>query len=139
MDWKECLQKKIAKNIKEDENLIKSLIKTSENKLSSAEELSLTETNASSKISLAYDSLREVLEALAIKNKFKIYNHECYSAFLKEVLNKNSLGEEFDKLRKIRNSVNYYAKEISIQDTKDIINRIKKLRKDVLELLKTVR
>lgn len=136
MDWKECLQKKIAKNIKEDKNLIDSLIKTSKNKLSSAEELSLTETNASSKISLAYDSLREVLEALAIKNKFKIYNHECYSSFLKEILNKNPLGEEFDKLRKIRNSINYYAKETSIQDTKDIIDRIKKLRKDVLELLK---
>lgn len=135
MDWKECIQKRIAKKVKEDKNLINSLIQSSENKLSSSEELSLNEINSSSKICLAYDSLREILEALAIKNNFKIYNHECYTAFLKEILNKSNLSEEFDKLRKIRNSINYYAKEISIQDTKDTLSRIKKLRKNVLDLL----
>lgn len=136
MDWRECLQKRIVKNIKEDANLINSLIKNSKNKLISSEELSLTETNSSSKISLAYESLRELLEALVIKNKFKIYNHECYTAFLKEILCKNLIAKEFDGLRKIRNAVNYYAKEISIQDTKIILNKIKKLRKEILVFLK---
>lgn len=135
MDWRECVRKKIVKDIKEDKNLVSSLTKNSKNKLSSAEELSLTETNSSSKISLAYDSLREVMEALAIKEKFKIYNHECYAAFLKEKIGKGSLAEEFDRLRRIRNSVNYYGKEISIQDTMEILRRIKKLRNKILDLM----
>lgn len=68
MDWNECLKKRIAKEVKEDEELIKSLIKTSNNKLESEEKLELNEITSSSKISLAYDSLREILEAPAIKN-----------------------------------------------------------------------
>lgn len=76
------------------------------------------------------------MEALAIKNNFKIYNHECYTAFLREIMNKSSLAKEFDRLRKIRNSVNYYAKDISLNDTKDILTQIKKLREEILKLLK---
>jgi len=86
MDWQECNMKKMVKSISADEELLKSLLKTSENKIISAELLVLNDTTANSKISLAYDSLRELLEALALKNGFKIYNHECYTAFLKEIL-----------------------------------------------------
>ncbi len=135
MDWKECVRKNIVKETNIDQNLIDSLTKTSNNKLQSEEKLNLDETTSSSKISLAYDSLRELLEALAIKNKYKIYNHECYTCFLKEILKESVKGEEFDDIRKIRNDINYYGKEISIEETKEILKRIKNLRKDILKLL----
>jgi hypothetical protein len=135
MDFNECLKKRIAKEVKEDGNLISSLIKTSQNKLNSGEKLELNDITSNSKISLLYDSLRELLEALAIQNKYKIYNHECYTYFLKEILNESTRGDEFDKLRKIRNSINYYAKEVSLVEAKDIMERIKKLRKQILQLL----
>ena len=135
MDWNECLKKRIAKNVSVDEDLIKSLIKTSENKLKSEEKLKLDESTSTSKISLSYDSTREVLEALAIKKRYKIYNHECYTCFLKEVLGKSVYGDEFDELRKIRNALNYYGKEITIQETEEVLKRMKKLRKELLELL----
>ena len=73
MDFRECLKKRIAKEVSEDKELIESLFKTSQNKLFSEEKLKLDEVSASSKISLLYDSLRELLEALAIQNRFKIY------------------------------------------------------------------
>ena len=41
-----------------------------------------------------------------IQKGFKIYNHECYTAFLKQVIEKSDLGEDFDEIRKIRNAVN---------------------------------
>ena len=135
MDWNECLKKRIAKNVSVDEDLIKSLIKTSENKLKSEEKLRLDESTSTSKISLSYDSTREVLEALTIKKGYKIYNHECYTYFLKEVLGKSVYGDEFDELRKIRNALNYYGKEITIQETEEVLKRMKKLRKELLELL----
>ena len=135
MDWKECCDKKIAKNVKIDKNLINSLKKMGENKLKSSEELVMNETNAGSKVSLAYDSLRELLEALSLKKGYKIYNHECYTAFLKEIIGESEKGEEFDKIRIERNAINYYAKEISLEEAKVLIDKIKHLRDYMLNLL----
>ena len=135
MDFDECLKKRIAKEVKEDKELIASLIKTSKNKLDSEEELGLSEITLTSKISLLYDSLRELLEALSIKNRYKIYNHECYVYFLKEIMNESVTGDEFDELRKIRNAVNYYAKDIALSEGKEVLERIKSLRKKMLQLL----
>ncbi len=136
MDWKECCNKKIAKNVSKDEELISSLIKTSENKLKTQEKLITNNITASSKFSLAYDSLRELIEALSLKNGFKIYNHEGYTAFLKEIIKNSALGEKFDELRKVRNSINYYGKEISIEDSKKLINSVKELREKIKILLR---
>lgn len=133
MDWKECLDKRIAKKVNLDENLINSLIKTSENKLKSSDKLELDETTANSKFILAYDSLREILEVLALKNGFKIYNHEGYTAFLKEILKESDNGDEFDEIRKVRNDVNYYGKNINIKEAEDMIKRTKNLRRKFLE------
>lgn len=133
MDWKECLSKRIAKKVNLDENLINSLIKTSENKLKSSDKLDIDNITANSKFILAYDSLREILEALALKNGFKIYNHEGHTAFLKEILKKSDDGDEFDEIRKVRNDVNYYGKDINMQEAEDIIKRVKSLRKKLLE------
>lgn len=136
MDWKECCDKKIVKNVSKDEELINSLIKTSENKLKTQEKIITDNVTASSKFSLAYDSLRELIEALSLKSGFKIYNHEGYTAFLKEIIKNSDLGEKFDDLRKVRNSINYYGKEISIEDSKKLITLAKKLREKINVLLK---
>ena len=77
---------------------------------------------AASKVSLAYDSLCEMLEALAIKKCYKIYNHECYCAFLKEIIKERVLGDRFDKIRKIRNDSNYYGEEITVEEAEAIIS-----------------
>ena len=112
--------------------------KSSEKKLSSAKLLEINETTAASIITLSYDSLRELLEALAIKNGYKIYNHECYVAFLNSIIGKKDLAKSFDSLRKLRNSINYYGQEISVNDTKtvfeDIANLIKKCKSLISEI-----
>ena len=41
MDWKECWDKRIVKDIKKDEQLISSLIKTSENRLKTEEKIEI--------------------------------------------------------------------------------------------------
>ena len=135
MDWEECRNKRIAKEAKPDEDMINSLVKSSKNKMESEGKLSLDEITAASKLSLAYDSLRELLEALALKSGFKVYNHECYAAFLKEILKESNQAEEFDEIRKARNSINYYGKEVSEQEAKEMILRIKALRAFVSKLL----
>ncbi|MBU1245657.1 MAG: hypothetical protein KKH88_02915 [Nanoarchaeota archaeon] len=135
MDWEECNKKDLVKEVKADKNLTNSLIKSSEKKLKTQSLLDLNETTATSKISLSYEALRELLEALAISNGFKIYNHECYYAFLKEILKKNDLGREFDNFRKLRNAINYYGKDISKEEAKEIMENIIKLIEKVKNIL----
>lgn len=135
MDFNDCLKKRIVKEVKEDKELVRSLMKTSQNKLDSEDKLELSEVTSGSKISLLYDSLRELLEALAITRGYKIYNHECYTCFLKEIVNESIKGDEFDELRKIRNGINYYAKNVSIEEAKDILKRIMLLRDEIFRLL----
>ena len=127
MDWKECLKSKIAKEVKMDKNLIVSIRKTASSKIESAD--LLPKHLFIGKITLLYDALREHLECISIENGYKIYNHECYSAFLKEVLNMSREGDIFDKLRKIRNGINYYGKEISEEEAEQVISDLKMLVK----------
>ena len=129
MDWKNCISKSLSKKVKLDSNLIESLIKSAEKKIEAEKRLpnSLPEP----KISLVYDALRTLLEALALSKGFKIYNHECYVSFLKEILNESGLGDNFDKYRRLRNSINYYGKEINEKEAKEII-------KDILQLIKII-
>ena len=133
MDWDECFCKKFVKEIKTDTNLINSLIETSKDKLISNKKLPLEEATASTKICILYDSLREILEAIAIKKGFKIYNHECFTSFLKEICHKESIANEFDKFRIIRNKINYYGKKITINEAKIILPGIIKIRSLLLK------
>ena len=102
MDWDECRRKRLVKDVGIDVPLIKSLIESSESKLESNDRLELDEVTASTKISIIYDSLREVLEALSIKKGFKIYNHECFCSFLSFVLNEDIFSKSFNKSLSIR-------------------------------------
>lgn len=135
MDLKECKESGFVKSVQEDRPLINSLIIDSKNRLVSAEKIPLDGAACSSIITLTYDALRELLEAIALKRGFKIYNHECYRSFLIEVLKQDGLGMEFDKIRKIRNSINYYGEEINLKEAKEIILKIRSLIKDLHQYL----
>ncbi len=135
MDWIECNKKLLVKNIKVDKNLISSLVKSSSKRLSSQALLELDDLTATSKISLTYEALRELLEALAVSKGFKIYNHECYTAFLKEKLSKFDLAKEFDTFRKIRNAINYYGKDLTTEEAKEILTNMLQIINKIKSLL----
>lgn len=125
MDWTACKKNKnLVKEVKADKNLMASLVKSSSKKIYSESLLELNDDTASSKISLSYEALRELLEAVALSKGYKIYNHECYCSFLKEVVNESSLGTEFDEFRKIRNAVNYYGKEVTAEEAKATLEKM---------------
>lgn len=127
MDWRECMGKSLAKDIKKDRHRIRSIQDVAELKIESAE--FLPEDHYISKISLLYDALRELLEAIALENGYKIYNHECYTSFLKEILGLSAQADSFDKVRKIRNGINYYGRKLSIEEAR-------KVTEDILSLIK---
>ncbi len=128
MDWKECKKRKLIKEIKTDSNLVNSLIESSKNKRISNEKLILDNITASTKVTLAYESLREILEAIAIKRGFKIYNHECFCSFLEEICKDTLSSKEFDRFRKIRNKLVYYGEKIDLVKSKQLVKEIFSLR-----------
>lgn len=125
MDWKECMRKRIAKDVKKDLNMIKSAREIADVKIKSAD--ALPNSLYYGKISLLYDALREYLECIALENGYKIYNHECYTAFLKEIMHLSQEADIFDKLRKTRNGINYYGKRIGEGEAHQIVNDLKLL------------
>jgi hypothetical protein len=118
MDWIKCQQRKLAKRITIDVALATSLKEVAHNKQITQKLLPLNEITAASKITLAYDAVRETLEALAVVRGWQIYNHECYCSFLGEILSQPLIGRIFDQLRKIRNDINYDGKDISLAEAK---------------------
>ena len=132
MDLDECFRKGLIKKTQIDKELIKSLIEMSSIKENAVKTAKIDEVNISAYVSLAYDSLREILEAMCINNGYKVLSHICIGELLKEII-KDFEYEEFDRLRWIRNSINYYGEKVDFQQGKEIINKIFIMKKKILE------
>ena len=135
MNWEECRARRFVKREGVDADLIESLKKISERKLLMDSFSPLNEETAAVKFVVNYDSLREILEALALAKGFKIYNHECFSAFLGGFLNMKGASVKFNRFRRIRNSINYYGENLLAQEGKSLIEEVLELRKEVLKIL----
>ena len=132
MDLGECYRKGFIKKTMTDLNLIRSLIEMSNIKEMTVKEAAINETNIFVYISVAYDSLREILEAVCIINGYKVTSHQCVGELLKS-LNKDFNLIEFDRFRYIRNGINYYGAKIDYAQGKEIIKKIFAFKKEVFK------
>ena len=116
----------------------KSLIATAELDLQFLEKLEINEQSARKIMSNYYDVLRSILEAIALLEGYKVYSHEAFTFFLNEK-GEETLALKFDRFRKLRNNINYYGKNISVEEVKEysaeIGNIVALLRKKYLESL----
>ena len=131
MDLNECLRKGLIKKTRVDKELIKSLIEMSDIKEETVKAADINETNISAYVSFAYDSLREILEALCISRGYKVLSHICVGELLKEIIEDFDY-EKFDRLRWIRNSINYYGEKIDFEQGKEIIRKVFSIKKKIL-------
>jgi len=136
IDWESCKREGFAKKITPDSGKINAIIASAQNREKTAKLLPMNDTTKETIISLQYDVLRELLEALAIQKGFKIYNHECYTSFLKSVIKDDNFALEFDSLRLLRNAINYYGRKIELNDAKSTSATIEKLITKAKKLLK---
>jgi len=112
--------------------LIKSLIKTSEKHIKVAKMLEINNITKETVFVMYYESLREIMEAMAMKDGYKVYSHEAFTFYIKEKYS-GLIADKFDRYRKLRNGVNYYGKELSIDDVKFSIEEINKIIKELKE------
>lgn len=136
MMWEECIRKETARKAVVDKELAKSLLKMSQRRISFISTVKLSDLNAPIILSESYEALREVCEAVLAVKGYKVYSHECITAFLKEVLQDDLIAAGFDRYRKIRNSINYYGnivtKEETLKGLKDINELVEKLEKHIV-------
>lgn len=124
MKFNDFINKGIVKKISKDIFLAKTILKTSKKDMAFLNSIQLNEESSRKLTTNYYDCLRSIIEAIAYKEGFKVYSHEALTYFLKEI-NEELISIKFDRLRKIRNSINYYGEDISINETKDNIFEIK--------------
>ena len=135
MDLNDCIKKGFVKRTKINKELINSLKEMSNIKEYAVNSAKIDEKNISAYVSLAYDSLREILEALCILKGYKVISHICVGEVLKNAFPSFNF-QEFDRYRWIRNSINYYGEKVDFDQGKEIIKKIFELKKRMLALLK---
>ena len=126
MDFDDFIKNGIIRTSFKDTALAKSLLQNIKKDIKFLDSLKINENSARRLMVNYYDILRGVLESISAIDGYKIYSHEAFVYFLKKK------GEElfsikFDRFRKIRNSINYYGDDISIEETKDNIEKMKEM------------
>ena len=134
MDLDDCHRKGFIKKTRVDNELIKSLIEMSGIKENAANSANINEVNISAYVSMAYDSLREVLEALCISKGYKVTSHLCLGELLKTLVDDFDFVS-FDRFRYIRNGINYYGVRIDFEPGKKIMKNMFEMRRDVMKKL----
>jgi hypothetical protein len=126
MKLKDFIEKGQVRAGEKDKILAKSLLKGTRTDIKFLERLQINEDSSRKIMSNYYDALRSILEAVSAIDGFKIYSHEAFTYFLMEK-NEELLATKFDRFRKIRNRINYYGKDISVEETKENIETIKRM------------
>lgn len=123
-------QGKVRKGMAEPSK-IKSLLETSKNHLLFLENQKISSISAGSILVTYYEALREVVEAICLKEGFRVYSHEAFTSFLKDK-NELIIAEKFDNLRKLRNSINYYGEKVDV-------NEVECAKKEAISLIRTLK
>ena len=131
MDVSECTRKGFIKKTTPSISLIKSLIEVSKAKETAIQTAKIDEITVNAYLPLAYDALRELLEALCILLGYKVTNYVCLGELLR-TLDSDFDYHGFDRFRFARNGINYYGKQVELTEGKEIIKRILQMRKDIL-------
>ena len=126
MKFVDFLKEQKVRKATPDLQLVKSLMAMSERQFNTAKLLKIDNITKESVLVMCYEALRELVEALAVKHGYKVYSHEAFTYFLKE-LGEARMSEKFDRYRKLRNGVNYYGKQVPLEEVTAASNEIKML------------
>lgn len=134
MNFEDFVKEGKVRVAEKNTDLINSLLKTSEEDLKFLKTLKINQSSARKVFSSYYDVLRSMLEALALSKGYKIYSHEAFKFFL-ETIQEEVIAIKFDKFRRLRNDINYYGKDVQIEETienvEEMISLIKKLKNKI--------
>ena len=138
MEFEDFVKEGVVKRSSRNPALVNALLKSSAKSIKNIERTNIDELNAESVTAETYDIMRELIEVKLNIEGFKSYSHEATILFLKKFKEFNE-GEIIflDNLRKVRNGIKYYGKEVYPDDAEkarnflmDILPKLKKLVKN---------
>ena len=132
LSWKEYLSKGTVRKAILNKGMIKSLLAMADNRLGVFAKLKPDQNNASVLFTNYYDALREICEAIALKEGYKIYQHEAIGLFLSDIMHEDLIFMKFDRFRIMRNRAHYYGAMIPFAEAVEGIDAMK----DLIEELK---
>ena len=132
MNFNDFIKQGKVKKGEKDKALVKSLLQTVHQDLKFLDSIEINDLSARKIMSNYYDVLRAVVEAIATLDGFKVYSHEAFTYYLKENKNEELHSLKFDRFRKIRNKLNYYGKNISVEEVLANILEIKQMINDLI-------
>lgn len=135
MDLDECKRKGIIRKVAVNKNRAMSIIEISSIKSKTVMSADINEENIIAFLPMAYDSLREMLEAYGFLQGYNVSNHECLGRLIKELLPEFD-GIAFDRFRFVRNSINYYGEKINLEEGKILIEKMLRMSGDILIKIK---
>ena len=127
LNWDEYVKQGVIRKTILNKGKIKALLQIANSRLKMISYIEINEENASVVFTNYYDSLREICEALALLNGYKIYLQEPIGLFLRDILKKNIFFMKFDRFRQLRNGINYYGRTIPLKEAKETIKDIKEM------------
>lgn len=127
MIFESLIKEGFVKKVPVDIIRAKSLIKSSEQALSTAKIIPFKEETLKTIFRELYESLRGYCEALGYIQGYKFLNHEAITHFLNEIFWEKEISIKFDRYRKLRNGINYYGNTIEIKTVKDAMMDIPSL------------
>ena len=130
MRFNDFVKRKEVRKAEFDKGLFDSLVATAKLDLKFLESLKIDEYSARKIMSNYYDVLRSILEAMALKEGYKVYSHEAFTFYLKEK-GELEISLKFDRFRKKRNAINYYGENVSVEEVREYSKEINKI---ILEL-----
>jgi len=97
--------------------LAEALFKSAEKSVVYIKKQKIDKESAEHIVSDVYDTIREFIEAKLAIDGYKSYSHEATVLFLKKFPSFNESEIVFlDNLRRIRNGIKYYGKEVTTDD-----------------------
>jgi len=135
MRFEQSIADGYVKKVPIDKIMAKSLLLSGDEALYAAQKLPLEQGTAKAILRELYEGLRQHCEAIGYFRGYKFRSHEAITYFIEEVLHDTALAARFDRYRKLRNGINYYGKDVSLETVKEALQEIpeivKKLRKQI--------
>ncbi len=136
MNFEEFIRSGKVRKSQPDTQHTKALIKMSEAHINFLRLQKIDETSATTLFVMYYEALREIIEAIATEDGYKVYSHEAFTAYLEKLKDYESAAK-YDRLRKMRNAANYYGKPVDANEAnasaEEIIKLIEKIKQRYLE------
>jgi len=116
----ERILKKVSPNLLRAQGILKASRET----IAAAKELRLIQQNTRSIVRELYEGLRQLCETIGWEQGYQFKTHDVIRTFLEDILHEPNIGNKFDTYRKIRNGINYYGDEVSLEIARQALSEI---------------